>query len=1104
MKAKALAYLASGLVSLALLLFSNTVCAQDGIRKLNHRVIDAEYSKYLDAIITVSSTPKNQLHIYDIITQRDTGVSLPHAPTCVSVSPDGQYAVVGHNLYISYVRLTKPATVLKTIPVSCIVYDVVLAGNGYAYAFPSGNQLESIRYINLETGVEALGAGDIYGGTRAKLHAGGKSIYGINCTLSPPNIQRYDITNLAPVSVHSYPPYYEFQLGGDLQLSEDGSRIFSVEGVVFRSSDVQEQDMTYNGTMSDTGQFLQINHSAAAKRVVAILHTNNSSDMPIGVALPEPNPDVEVWLYDDSYLNIIKKKNLPDFSFKGIPYRSHGRFIFFNRAGTNFFVIVQADALSEASLDYGIVTFETTRDFPYHTIGTSASQGGKITPSGPIDVQEGCAQTVSISPGQGYDISDVKVDGVSIGKQTSYQFDNIVKDHTISATFTPCPQCPQNPLKMLNHKVRDAEYSKTLERIITVSPTPKNQLHIYNPATEEDVAVDLPLSPTCVSVGPDGQHAAVGHDGWISYVDLTVPALLKTIPASCPVRDIVLAGNGYAYLLSNEFHNDRIRCIQLETAQVTLDQATQYILSRAKLHMGGNSMYVADRFSPSGIQKHDITNGTGVFLYESPSHRDFDVCADLWLSDDGSRIFTKCGNIFQASELQSEDMTHDGILPEITSIVHLTHSLSSNKIITIPGNSDQETWIYDYNSLDYSYRISFPTFQNKGIAYAAHGKFAFSHTQLDRYFFIVQADTASNLPIDYGIVTISPKPTDQIFTIIASAGPGGQINPNGQAIVSYMQDFAYSITPNKGYKVTAIIIDGVAIATPSTSYTFHAVTADHTIRALFAPDYDYFGTQVGDTQAFRFTQNSAVTTGTYTVSLDSTTTPASYRVHETLGSSASDSWYLNLTSTLQLSKMMNSQMTVFISSPLTVLKNPMAAGMTWTSQSTVTVAGSSGTMTIKASISALTLVTVPAGTFLAYPVAYTETVTGAGGTASDTWTEYFVPYIGTVKAVRSDGVMELTGFTTALGVVSTPPPVIASVSPTSATPGSAVTISGYQFGTSQGTSVLKIGGTTVTNITSWSNGSIRCVVPLTAPTGKVTLATDLWNSNDNVVLTVIR
>ncbi len=71
------------------------------------------------------------------------------------------------------------------------------------------------------------------------------------------------------------------------------------------------------------------------------------------------------------------------------------------------------------------------------------------------------------------------------------------------------------------------------------------------------------------------------------------------------------------------------------------------------------------------------------------------------------------------------------------------------------------------------------------------------------------------------------------FDIAASAGAHGSIAPAGTSTVDYGSDLKYTITPDSGYSVANVIVDGSAVG-PVTSYTFTAVKADHTISATFA------------------------------------------------------------------------------------------------------------------------------------------------------------------------------------------------------------------------------------------------------------------------------
>ncbi|PWR72972.1 PKD domain-containing protein, partial [Methanospirillum lacunae] len=70
-----------------------------------------------------------------------------------------------------------------------------------------------------------------------------------------------------------------------------------------------------------------------------------------------------------------------------------------------------------------------------YSISVLADTGGEITPSGDVKVISGENQVFNISSHSGYYISDVLVDGVSVGAVSSYLFTNITTNHSIHAKF---------------------------------------------------------------------------------------------------------------------------------------------------------------------------------------------------------------------------------------------------------------------------------------------------------------------------------------------------------------------------------------------------------------------------------------------------------------------------------------------------------------------------------------------------------------------------------------------------------------------------------------------------------------------------------------------
>jgi hypothetical protein len=81
-------------------------------------------------------------------------------------------------------------------------------------------------------------------------------------------------------------------------------------------------------------------------------------------------------------------------------------------------------------------TIDVVFDAIPFTITASAGAGGSISPVGGVVVGCGSNQTFTITPDPCYHVTDVLVDGISVGAVTSYTFTNVTANHTISASFS--------------------------------------------------------------------------------------------------------------------------------------------------------------------------------------------------------------------------------------------------------------------------------------------------------------------------------------------------------------------------------------------------------------------------------------------------------------------------------------------------------------------------------------------------------------------------------------------------------------------------------------------------------------------------------------------
>ena len=121
-------------------------------------------------------------------------------------------------------------------------------------------------------------------------------------------------------------------------------------------------------------------------------------------------------------------------------------------------LIFTADAQSSPNIDAFEVTpkklIETT-----HTITATAGENGSISPSGTVTLEEGQSKTFTFTPNEGYEVSDVIVNGVSVGAIDSYTIENIKKDMTINVVFklkdteNNKPNSEENPIILTGEEV---------------------------------------------------------------------------------------------------------------------------------------------------------------------------------------------------------------------------------------------------------------------------------------------------------------------------------------------------------------------------------------------------------------------------------------------------------------------------------------------------------------------------------------------------------------------------------------------------------------------------------------------------------------------------
>ncbi|MEO0602547.1 MAG: PKD domain-containing protein, partial [Myxococcota bacterium] len=178
-------------------------------------------------------------------------------------------------------------------------------------------------------------------------------------------------------------------------------------------------------------------------------------------------------------------------------------------------------------------------------------------------------------------------------------------------------------------------------------------------------------------------------------------------------------------------------------------------------HPTQEAIYGADNgLSPSDIEKYDISGGTAAVMYDSPYHGDFAMCGDLWFTNGGERIVTRCGNVFRATADQNTDMNYNGMLSETPLVGFVHDTASSDAIAVIPGYNfwnptDDDTAVQFYGKSYLSYLGSEPVTEfpigSSGETTPGHGRFVFWRSDGAVYYVLLQADEDSGVLNDWAI-----------------------------------------------------------------------------------------------------------------------------------------------------------------------------------------------------------------------------------------------------------------------------------------------------------------------------------------------------------------
>jgi hypothetical protein len=129
-----------------------------------------------------------------------------------------------------------------------------------------------------------------------------------------------------------------------------------------------------------------------------------------------------------------------------------------------------------------------------------------------------------------------------------------------------------------------------------------------------------------------------------------------------------------------------------------------------------------------------------------------------------------------------------------------------------------------------------------------------------------------------------------------------------------------------------------------------------------------------------------------------------------------------------------------------------------------------------------------------------EGTLGATSTNTVTWTAPTTEGSHRVVVDVADGTTAVRGYVNVLVAVSAPSTVVTSVIPAEVKAGDTVRIVGRGFRSTQGSSLVSIGGVAAESVESWSDSEIRAIVPTDAKSGDVTVTVNAVGSNPGRII----
>ena len=453
-----------------------------------------------------------------------------------------------------------------------------------------------------------------------------------------------------------------------------------------------------------------------------------------------------------------------------------------------------------------------------YTISASASSKGSISPSGSVSVNSGASQTFTITPAANYKVSDVTVDGVSVGAVTSYTFSSVTANHTIAASFSavsstytisasassrgsisPSGSVSVNSGASQTFTITPAANCKVSDVTVDgVSVGAATSYTFFSITANHNIAASFSaVSSTYTISASAGSGGNISPSGSVSVNSGASQTFTITPNTGYSVKDVLVDGVSVGAVYQYVFQN-------IATSHSIAVSFSYGIFVSATSSAGG-------KISPSG--SISVKQGSNITFSLTPN-------ADYLIRD-----------------VQVDGVSIGKVNSYTFSSVTAGHSIS-----VIFGGSFLEYPDKDIYSINASAGTNGTISPSGSISVSQGGSQSFAITANPGYQVkdvlvdgksvgAITCHTFSNVTTAHSIAA-SFEAISSAFTISASAGPGGSISPAGNVQVQKGANQVFAIEPSKNYQVASVLVNGTSVGAV-TSYTFSKVQANHSISATF-------------------------------------------------------------------------------------------------------------------------------------------------------------------------------------------------------------------------------------------------------------------------------